>query len=63
MPDSAEPVRGNLAPTQRPMNVTNEPALGTDCENSDIVFPVARIAIPAIRNATAPGSPSPPRPG
>src|SRR5499425_1165828 len=35
----------------RPMNVTNEPALGIVWENSDIVFPVARMAIPAIRNA------------
>src|SRR6516165_7738042 len=35
----------------RPMKVTNEPALGIDRENSDIVFPVARIATPAIRNA------------
>jgi hypothetical protein len=33
------------------MNVTNGPALGIDRENSDIVFPVARMAIPAIRNA------------
>src|SRR5881392_3748344 len=33
------------------MNVTNEPALGIDLENSDMVFPVARIARPAIRNA------------
>ena len=33
------------------MNVTNEPALGIDRENSDMVFPVARIARPAIRNA------------
>src|SRR5580704_2021521 len=35
----------------RPMKVTNEPALGIDLENSDIVLPVARIARPAIRNA------------
>src|SRR5437763_3736223 len=33
------------------MNVTNEPALGIDLENSDMVFPVARMASPAIRNA------------
>ena len=33
------------------MKVTNEPALGIDLENSDMVFPVARIARPAIRNA------------
>src|SRR5579872_3356823 len=33
------------------MNVTNEPALGIDRENSDIVFPVARMATPATRNA------------
>ena len=33
------------------MKVTNEPALGIDLENSDIVLPVARMAIPAIRNA------------
>ena len=35
----------------RPMKVTNEPALGIVWENSDIVFPVARIATPATRNA------------
>src|SRR5579859_4285149 len=33
------------------MKVTNEPALGIVWENSDIVFPVARIATPATRNA------------
>jgi hypothetical protein len=33
------------------MKVTNEPALGIDLENSDMVLPVARIARPAIRNA------------
>src|ERR1022692_4113911 len=35
----------------RPMKVTNDPALGIDRENSDIVLPVARMAIPATRNA------------
>src|SRR5579859_5155598 len=33
------------------MKVTNEPALGMVWENSDMVFPVARIATPATRNA------------
>src|SRR5580700_6317738 len=33
------------------MKVTNEPALGIVWENSDIVFPVARMATPATRNA------------
>src|SRR5690349_3344563 len=33
------------------MKVTNERALGIDREDSDMVFPVARIATPAIRNA------------
>ncbi len=51
MPDSTDPVRGSLAPIPRPTNVTNEPALGIVWENSDIVFPVARIARSAIRKA------------